>query len=1238
VFVVSFALAAAGVATSAAAPSASAAPAACPWVGSSAPIPQRVSELMAKMTQSQEIALTTGASGSSYVGFIPAIGSLCIPALNLEDGPAGVGDGMTNVTQLPAPVDVAATWDTSAEQQYGQVIGAEQADKGTTIDLGPTINIVRDPRWGRAFESIGEDPYLNGQLGAADIRGVQSTGTMAQVKHFAVYNQETNRNTSADNAVVSTEAEQEIYLPAFQAAVQQGAASSVMCSYSYINGTAACQNPYLLSTVLHQQFGFNGFVTSDWGATHSTAPSANAGLDMDMPGSDGFYGSALQSAVSSGQVTQATLNSMVSSILTEMFAFGLFDKAPTGSPDEVATDTADQSDATSIAEEGTVLLKNSGNVLPLGSADSSVAVIGADASTSPQTAGGGSASVNSSGTVTPLQGIQAAAPSGVTVNYNAGTSDSSAAATAAASSVAVVFVSDFESEGSDLTSIDLGTTDDNLISAVAAANPNTIVVLNTGSAVTMPWLSSVKGVLEAWYPGQEDGTAIANVLFGNYNPSGHLTVTFPTSLSQVPASTTAQWPGVNGTVQYSEGVDVGYRWYDSQGLTPLFPFGYGLSYTNFSYSNLKVGTLPEGGAATVTATVTNTGSRAGADVAQLYVTDPAASGQPPRQLEGFQRVSLAAGASQTVTFKLTQQNLQYWNSTSNAWATSTGSYGIEVGDADSTAALPLTGTLAVASSQLGQPVTVTNPGSQEALAGSAVSLQVAAQDSTSGQTPTFTASSLPAGVSISASGLLTGTPTTAGTSTSTVTATDADGATASTTFTWTVEPSTAGIAATPLVGYDGLCLDLASDNNTAGSVVDVYTCNGTNGQQWTLESNGTIQAEGACLDVKAAGTANGTDVDLYTCNGTGAQDWTPEADGELVNPESGLCLEDPGSSTTLATQVEIGTCTDGSNQVWTSPAGSLTGGGSTEAPYGGSPAAVPGTVQAENYDTGGQGVAYSVSSVNGTANGYRSDGVDLEATTDTGGGDDVGWTTGGQYFKYTVDVATAGTYTVNFRVAAPDAVTDALHVANAAGTNLSGNVNIAATGGWQDWSNATATVTLPAGTQTLTLDQDNPGWNINYLSFAAASGGISSSAWYEVVNTNSGLCASAAAGGTANGTAVEQEPCTGATSQLWQFVPGASGYYEVLNDNAQSGGESWNITGGVTATANGDLLQTWDYGGTSNTNEQFAADAQSNGDYTFVADNSGLCIDTPSASTTAGVQLQQYTCNGTGAQQFQLVP
>jgi chitinase len=321
------------------------------------------------------------------------------------------------------------------------------------------------------------------------------------------------------------------------------------------------------------------------------------------------------------------------------------------------------------------------------------------------------------------------------------------------------------------------------------------------------------------------------------------------------------------------------------------------------------------------------------------------------------------------------------------------------------------------------------------------------------------------------------------------------------------------------------------------------------------------------------------------------------------------------------------------------------GGGSSpppppaEGPYGGTAAAIPGTVQAANYDTGGQGVAYNVTSVNGSANSYRSDGVDLEACTDTGCGYDIGWTAAGQWFKYTVNVAAAATYTVSLRLASVSGVTDGLHIASSSGANLSGNINVPATGGWQTWTTVTATVTLPAGQQTLTIDQDNGGWNIHDMSFASNSTttGINTSAWYEVVNQNSGLCASAANGGTANGTAVQQLACTGATSQLWQFVPVATGEYEVLNENAQSAGESWNITGGVSATASGDLLQIWSYGGTGNTNALFAATQQSNGSYNFVADNSGLCIDTPGASTASGVQLQQYTCNGTGAQAFNLV-
>jgi Alpha-L-arabinofuranosidase B, catalytic/Carbohydrate binding module (family 6)/Ricin-type beta-trefoil lectin domain-like len=313
---------------------------------------------------------------------------------------------------------------------------------------------------------------------------------------------------------------------------------------------------------------------------------------------------------------------------------------------------------------------------------------------------------------------------------------------------------------------------------------------------------------------------------------------------------------------------------------------------------------------------------------------------------------------------------------------------------------------------------------------------------------------------------------------------------------------------------------------------------------------------------------------------------------------------------------------------------------SSEAAFGGTAPAVPGTVQAANYDTGGQGVAYNVSSVNGTADSYRSDGVDLEATSDTtdttgaGAGYDLGWTGSGQSFKYTVNAAGAGTYKVSLRLASPSGVTDGLHIAGLSGTNLSGDINVPATGGWQDWTTVTANVTLPAGTQTLVLDEDNGGWNVHDLNFAPT--GVTSS-WFEVVNQSSGLCATAAGASTANGTAVDQTACTGAADQLWKFeATSVSGNYVVINNNAQSEDESWNITGGVGATAQGDTLQIWNYGGTGNTNALFTAQQGSSGYYTFAADNSGLCIDAP--STSSGVQLQQDSCNGSTAQAFTLVP
>jgi beta-glucosidase len=663
----------------------------CPWVGSTAPVATRVSQVLAQMTLDQKVQLLHGDTATSpYIGHIDGIPALCVPDVELQDGPAGVGDGTGGVTQMPSGNASAATFDTAYEQQYGVAVGQEFAGKGVDVALGPTVNIVRDPRWGRSFETFGEDPYLAGKLGAADVQGIQGQGVIAEVKHAAVYNIE----HPAGTVVVDDRTMREIYLPAFQSTIQEGGAAAVMCAYSVVNTIPACQNPALLNTALYQQAGFTGFVTSDWGGTHSTVDSANAGLTVEMP-SGYFYADFLKQAVQAGTVSESTLDTMVGRVLTQMFAFGLFDRPKTGTLGSTVTTPAHVQVALRGAEEGTVLLKNNG-ILPLSTSTTHrVAVIGWDGGAGTQTIGGGSATVTSSGTVWPLTGIQNRAGSG-NVTYDNGTDTNAAVADARAADVAVVFASDnYGSEEFDATTLDLPNQqyDQNaLISAVAAANPHTVVVLNTNAATSMPWLDRVAGVFEGFYDGQQWGTAIAALLYGDVNPSGKLPVTFPRSLADVPAHTAAQWPGTNNQVQYSEGLDVGYRWYDARNIAPLFPFGFGLSYTSFGYTNLHVGAL-SGGQATVTATVTNTGTRAGTDVAQLYVGDPASVGEPPHQLKGFQRVTLSPGQSQTVTFTVTARDLSHWDTGTGAWVASSGSYQILVGD--SSRSLPLAGSLTV---------------------------------------------------------------------------------------------------------------------------------------------------------------------------------------------------------------------------------------------------------------------------------------------------------------------------------------------------------------------------------------------------------------------------------------------------------------------------------------------------------------------------------------------------------------
>jgi beta-glucosidase len=790
----------------------------CPWVGSTAPVATRVQQVLNTMDQSEEVTLTSGDGTSGYIGQVNAIPNLCIKSLNMEDGPSGVGDGNGGVTAFPDGESAAATWDPTLIAQEGAAKGAEFAGKGATISLGPTTNLVRDPRWGRTYETYGEDPYLAGQVTSAEVTGLQSQGVMTDVKHVAAYDQEQYPN-GGNNETVSQKALEELYLAPFQTAIKQSAPASFMCSYAVVNSAPSCANADMLQNGLDTQANSGGFVVSDWGAAGNAVADLEGGMDIAMPFSNA---SDVQAALTAGTLNQATLNASVARILTQMFAFGLFDNPATGSLAATVTSAAHQQTALQLGEEGTVLLKNNG-ILPLNpnpTTKQSIAVIGTDGGAGVELAGGGSGGVDSSTTVWPLTGIQNAVGPNVTVSYTAGDDNGTAnipqaVAAAQAATDAIVFVSAPEGEESDLTTLDVSSADETMIADVAAANPHTIVVINSGSPVVMPWLNSVAGVFENWYGGGETGAAIAALIFGTVNPSGKLPVTFPASLSQVPAQTTAQWPGTPTGPVYSEGVNIGYRWYQSQNITPAFPFGFGLSYTKFSFSNLAVGAFNANGTATATATITNTGSVAGADVAQLYVGDPAASQDPPEQLAGFQRVTLNPGATATVSFPLTIHDLASWSATDNQWEAQSGTYSIKVGDASNNTPLAgstslaqtLTGQIAAGASGAGaslantavsanvtansgvpgaETVGVVNPFGYSSPKGTAVSFAVQAVDSNTAQTLTFTATGLPPGITIASNGTISGSGSTLGTYTVTVTATDTKGVSGTATFVWSV--------------------------------------------------------------------------------------------------------------------------------------------------------------------------------------------------------------------------------------------------------------------------------------------------------------------------------------------------------------------------------------------------------------------------------------------------------------------
>jgi beta-glucosidase len=641
----------------------------------------RATQIVGQMTLDEKIASLHGIQDNSDYRTVPGVARLGIPALNITNGPAGATNGgpghQGSATALPAPISLAATWDNQLANLYGTVVGKEAKALANGFLEGPDINIARVPQNGRTFEAFGEDPYLVGQMAANEIAGIQSQGIIAEAKHYAGNNQEANRLTIND--IIDERTLHEIYLPAFQASVQQGRAGAVMCAYNQVNGAYACENNLLMNQILKTDWAFQGFITSDFGAVHSTVPSALAGLDLEMP-TGIYFTDPLSSAVQSGQVPMSVIDDKLIRRLSTMIRFGIFDNPPVNTP--VATQ-ADGVIARRIAEAGMVLLKNDGAVLPLNASQlHSVALIGPYAS-APKTGGGGSSQVVPAYTVTPLAGIQSRVGSSVTVSLSTGSNINQAVSLAQAADVAIVMVGDDEAEGTDHP-ISLSGNQDQLVQAIAAANPHTVVVVKSGSAVLMPWVASVPAVLEAWYPGEEDGNAVAAVLFGDVNPSGKLPLTFPVNVSDLPANTPAQYPGVNGVANYSEGVFVGYRYFDANNIAPLFPFGHGLSYTTFSYANLApiAAINPTNGlvSSSVDFDVTNTGSVAGAEVAQVYVgLSSAPVPEPPIQLKGFQKVTLQPGQTAHVSIPFDQSSVSYWDVNSHGWLAAPGPYNIMVG-------------------------------------------------------------------------------------------------------------------------------------------------------------------------------------------------------------------------------------------------------------------------------------------------------------------------------------------------------------------------------------------------------------------------------------------------------------------------------------------------------------------------------------------------------------------------------
>jgi beta-glucosidase len=680
----------------------------------------RADMLMKQLTLDEKIQLVHGIGWGPLVagspvppdnnggaGEVLGIPRLGIPSLQQADSAVGIRMAAPQsryATLLPSVLAAASSWDTDAAHLYGDVIGRELRAQGYNQSIGGGANLARDPRNGRLFEYPGEDPVLAGVTVGHVIQGVQDNHIMGDIKHFALNDQETGRTVV--DARLTKKAARESDLLAFELGIRIGQPSSVMCSYNKVMGDWACENDWLLNHVLKGAWHFPGFVVSDWDGTHSTDKAANAGLDVQMPGEE-YFGQELKQAVTSGRVPLGRLDDMVRRLLRSMFSAGVIDHPPT--PRYVVDPFQGLEDAQHIAEESIVLLKNDGT-LPLNLATvHSIAVIGAHADVG-MMSGGGSAQVDAPGgnainptapTIwgeavyfpsPPLRYIQEHAR-GAVVKFDAGTNAAAAAVLAKSADVAVVFADQYMSESGDAPSLSLPDHQDDLISAVAAANPHTVVVLITGNPVTMPWIDHVSGVMEAWYPGIAGGQAIANLLFGNVVPSAKLPITFAKSAADLPhrcifgincaqgaGSSPPHWAPDDAKRQtfaadYDEGVRFGYKWFDSEGKQPLFPFGFGLSYTTFKYSALHV----DRAAKTASFAIENTGALAGTEIAEVYVELPPSSKEHFRRLAAWQRVPLGSGQRKDITVALEPLAMATFNEQKDAWVWVSGEYTVFVG-------------------------------------------------------------------------------------------------------------------------------------------------------------------------------------------------------------------------------------------------------------------------------------------------------------------------------------------------------------------------------------------------------------------------------------------------------------------------------------------------------------------------------------------------------------------------------